>query len=223
MSKLHLLRLRTHSCVCRVATQYRNHYISSWTRQLKLQNSTLSTISSSSRSYSNQVLHHLSRLTQLPFPRTSRWYSGTNQGGGASGGGSGNGGARKGFFQNFMDNMRKGFNQNREMQESLKGFHEEREKLQKSYVLQQAKQKVIDVKDKALEYGGKGIELTKQGYSRLRLTTSKVNKVICFLRLESRERDGNINKDQSILYIPLSTSKEFNGAVLSRNTSKFWK
>ena len=121
------------------------------------------------------MLHHPSRLTKLPFPRTARGYSGTNQGGGASGGGSGNGGGRKGFFQNFIDNVRKGLNQNREMQENLKGFHEEREKLQRSYVLQQAKQKVIDAKDKALEYGVKGIGLTKQGFSRVHQTTSKVN------------------------------------------------
>ena len=59
--------------------------------------------------------------------KTVRWYSSTGQGGGASGGGGGAGGGRRGFFQNFFDNLKKGVEKNQEIQDSLKGFHEERE------------------------------------------------------------------------------------------------
>lgn len=70
------------------------------------------------------------------------------------------------------------------MQDSLKGFHEEREKLQQSFVLQQAKQKVVNLKDKAVEYGGKGVESLQQRYTQLRQTTSKVfDDVINFVRV----------------------------------------
>ena len=104
-----------------------------------------------------------------------RWYTEGNTGGGASGGSSGGGGGgRKGFFQTFLDNLRKGVNQNREMQESLKGFQEEREKLQKSYVMQQAKERAVEAKNRMFEYGAKGIEMTKQGYSQVRESTSEV-------------------------------------------------
>ena len=59
--------------------------------------------------------------------------------------GSGHGSGRGGFIRNFLDNLRKGL-EKKEMQESLKGFHEEREKLEKSYVMQSAREKLISAK-----------------------------------------------------------------------------
>ncbi len=60
------------------------------------------------------------------------------------------------------------------MQESLKGFHEERDKLQKSHVMQQAKEKAAEATSKVFEYGAKGVEMTKQGYSQVWENTAKV-------------------------------------------------
>ena len=124
-----------------------------------------------------KLLHH--PVYQYPTYRNGasrfvRWYSSGNQKSGGSSGGSSSGGSRKGFFQNFIDNLRRGFEKNREMQESLKGFHEEREKLEQSYVMQQARVKTIAAMEKAVEYGAKGIEMTREGLKKMRQSTSNV-------------------------------------------------
>ena len=64
------------------------------------------------------------------------------------------------------------------MQESLKGFHEERDKLQKSHVMQQAKEKAVEATSKVFEYGAKGVEMTKQGYSQVWENTAKVESLL---------------------------------------------
>ncbi len=110
---------------------------------------------------------------------TVRWYSSTNQGGGASGGGggaSGGGGGRgagpgKGFFQTFLDNLKKGVEKNQEMQESLKGFHEEREKLHQSYVAQQVRLKFAAALEKIASLGQRGAE----GWKTVKDSSSKVS------------------------------------------------
>lgn len=117
--------------------------------------------------------------------RPVRWYSSTNQGGGASGGGGGGasggggagasggggaGGGRKGFFQNFFDNLKRGVEKNQEIQESLKGFHEEREKLHQSYVMQQVKLKFAAAVEKMGALSQKGTE----GWKVVKDTSSKV-------------------------------------------------
>ena len=110
---------------------------------------------------------------------TVRWYSSTNQGGGgasgggggASGGGGGGGAGRKGFFQNFLDNLKKGVEKNQEMQESLKGFHEEREKLHQSYVAQQVRLKFAAALEKMAGLGRRGAERWKA----VRDSSSKVS------------------------------------------------
>ena len=109
-----------------------------------------------------------------------RWYSSSNQGGGASGGGgaggggAGGGGGRKGFFQNFFNNLRKGVEKNPEMQDSLKSFHEEREKLHQSYVAQQLRLKFSAALEKMTELGRRGL----QG---LRTVKDSSSKVLCWL------------------------------------------
>lgn len=113
-----------------------------------------------------------------------RWYSSSNHGGGASGGGGGasgggggasggaggGGGGRKGFFQNFFNNLKRGVEKNQEMQESLKGFHEEREKLHQSYLVQQAKLKFEAAVEKLGALGRRGAE----GWKSVKESSSKV-------------------------------------------------
>ena len=113
-----------------------------------------------------------------------RWYSSTNQGGGASGGGGGasggggggggggGAGGRKGFFQNFFDNLKKGVEKNQEIQESLKGFHEEREKLHQSYVAQQIRLKFAAALEKMAGVGRRGAE----GWKVVKDSSSKVSR-----------------------------------------------
>ncbi|XP_064390541.1 mitochondrial import inner membrane translocase subunit TIM44-like isoform X2 [Halichondria panicea] len=120
-------------------------------------------------------------LRRPPTTGQGRWYSG----GGASSGGGG----RKGFFRNFIENIRKGVNQNREMQESLKGFHEERDKLQKSHVMQQAKEKAAEATTKVFEYGAKGLEITKQGYSQVIENTAKAVKTAAETEVGKKGKD----------------------------------
>ena len=102
---------------------------------------------------------------------TVRWYSSTNQGGGGARGGGGGGAGRKGFFQNFLDNLKKGVEKNQEMQESLKGFHEEREKLHQSYIAQQARLKFAAALEKMAGLGRRGVE----GWKAVRDSSSKVS------------------------------------------------
>ena len=90
-------------------------------------------------------------------------------GGGASSGGGGAGGGRK--RQNFFDNLKKGVEKNQEIQDSLKGFHEEREKLHQSYVAQQARLKLAAAVERMRELGRRGLE----GLKVVKDSSSKVN------------------------------------------------
>lgn len=80
----------------------------------------------------------------------ARWSSSDSQGG--NGGKregrheSSDGGKQGGFLRNFIANLQRGLEQNKDMQESLRGFHEERTKMEQSYVLQTARQKLTDAK-----------------------------------------------------------------------------
>ena len=51
-----------------------------------------------------------------------------------------------GFLRNFVANLRRSLEQNKDMQESLRGFHEERTKMEQSYVLQRTREKLVDAK-----------------------------------------------------------------------------
>ena len=136
----------------------------------------------SSNLYCSRTLHHHYGVPNRYRPawgtrNTVRWYSSTNQGGGASGGGGGaNGGGgggaggRKGFFQNFLDNLKKSVEKNQDIQESLKGFHEEREKLHQSYVAQQVRLKFAAALEKVAGLGRRGAE----GWKVVKDSSSKV-------------------------------------------------
>ena len=120
-----------------------------------------------------RTLHHHSVTRHTAWTtKPVRWYSSNGQGGGASGGGggAGGGGGRKGFFQNFFDNLRKGVEKNQEIQDSLKGFHEEREKLHQSYVAQQARLKLAAAVERMRELGQRGME----GLKTFKDSSSKV-------------------------------------------------
>lgn len=170
MSSKQLLRSRACPCLLR-APKIRKNPLLTLRSEFNCSNSPRCpfSLNITTRNYGTKLFHH----PKSPPTVQGRWYSG----GGASGRGGasgGSGGGRKGFFQNFIENIRKGLNQNREMQESLKGFHEEREKLQKSYILQQAKEKAAEATSKVFEYGTKGVEMTKQSYTQVKEGTAKV-------------------------------------------------
>ena len=80
-------------------------------------------------------------------------------------------GEEEGFFQNFFDNLKKGVEKNQEIQDSLKGFHEEREKLHQSYVAQQARLKLAAAVERMRELGRRGLE----GLKVVKDSSSKVN------------------------------------------------
>ena len=136
----------------------------------------------SSNLYCSRTLHHHHGTPNRCRPswgarNTVRWYSSTNQGGGASGGGGGasggggGAGGKKGFFQNFLDNLKKGVEKNQEIQESLKGFHEERDKLHQSYVAQQVRLKFAAALEKLSGLGRRGAE----GWKVVKDSSSKVS------------------------------------------------
>ena len=114
------------------------------------------------------------RSTRSQSIRTVRWNSGggTGSGGGSSGSGKSPVGGG-GFFQNFVKNFQKVVKGD-EMQESLKGFHEEREKMNQSYVVQQAKLKLKELAEKVGSAGTTGTEKTSQGWTIVKKTSSKV-------------------------------------------------
>ena len=71
---------------------------------------------------------------------------GRGRGGKGEGGGEGGGGKQGGLLQNFIDNVWRGLERDKDMQDSLRGFHQERTKLEQSYVVQAAKQKLTNAK-----------------------------------------------------------------------------
>ena len=85
--------------------------------------------------------------------------------------GAGLEGEEEGFFQNFFDNLKNGIEKNQEIQDSLKGFHEEREKLHQSYVAQQARLKLSAAVERMGELGRRGLE----GLKVVKDSSSKVN------------------------------------------------
>ena len=123
-------------------------------------------------SHSHSINRYAHRRTAWST-KTVRWYSSTGQGGGASNSGGGAGGGRRsrGFFQNFFDNLKKGVEKNQEIQDSLKGFYEEREKLHQSYVTQQARLKLAAAVERMRELGRRGLE----GLKVVKDSSSKVN------------------------------------------------
>lgn len=76
-------------------------------------------------------------------------------------------------MQNFLKNFREGM-KGSEVQESLKGFHEEREKMQQSYVVQQAKLKWKAMSEKVGAVSKKSSEKAQTGWSTVKDTSSKV-------------------------------------------------
>ncbi len=104
-----------------------------------------------------------------------RWYSEK----GGDGAGKSKGSSEKppsssgGFLKNFKESIKKSVKDD-EMQESLKSFHEEREKMQQSYVVQQAKQKLKDLTEGAGVVGEKGAEMSSEGWTKVKSATSKV-------------------------------------------------
>ena len=82
---------------------------------------------------------------------------------------------RVGFIENFMSNLQRGLKRNKEMQESLKGLREERERMQKSYVLQRWKDQSVESWKRAKEGGRRGWEVVRESLTTTRAGLSKVS------------------------------------------------
>ena len=115
-------------------------------------------------------------------PSNLRGYT-TGKNGGEGGGshgakGSGPGRPPEGgggnFFQNLVQNIQKGL-KGKEVQENLKGFNEEREKMKQSYVVQQAKLKWTAAKEKLGGAASTGTDVAGKGWSIFKQTSSKAS------------------------------------------------
>lgn len=112
--------------------------------------------------------------------RGVRWYNTGTQGGGGTNGGKGSGpgkppeGGGGNFFQNLVENIRKSL-KGSEVQESLKGFNEEREKMQQSYVIQQAKLKWSALMEKLGGATSTSAETASKGWSTIKKTSTKAS------------------------------------------------
>ena len=109
-----------------------------------------------------------------------RWSSS----GGEEGGGerSGKSQRRAGFIENLLSNLQQGLQRNKEMQDSLKGLREERERMQRSYFLQRWKEGAEEGWEKAREGGKRGWKVVREGWGKTREGLSKVT----FRLLEGR-------------------------------------
>lgn len=104
-------------------------------------------------------------------PVSVRW----NSGGGDSGGdGRGKSEKRAGFFESFVRNLQQGLERNKEMQESLKGLREERERMRKSYVFQRWKEQAGEGWEQAREGSRKSWEVVRGVWSKTRDRVGKV-------------------------------------------------
>ena len=97
----------------------------------------------SSFQHNRSILH---QSHGLPLVRWSSSGTRGERGGKGEEGGEGGGGKQGGLLRNFIDNVWRGLERDKDMQDSLRGFHEERTKLEQSYVVQAAKQKLMNAK-----------------------------------------------------------------------------
>ena len=77
-------------------------------------------------------------------------------------------------MENFMSNLQRGLQRDKEMQESLKGLREERERMQQSYLMQRWKKQAVEGWEKAREEGRRGWEVVKEGWGKTRDGLGKV-------------------------------------------------
>ncbi|CAI8013226.1 Mitochondrial import inner membrane translocase subunit TIM44 [Geodia barretti] len=110
------------------------------------------------------------RRQYIPRRVCVRWSSGGEEGGEER---SGKNKRRIGFVENFLSNLQQGLQRNKDMQESLKGLREERERMQRSYVLQRWKEGAEEGWEKAREGGRKGWELVRNSWGKTREGLSK--------------------------------------------------
>lgn len=98
----------------------------------------------SSLQHKKRILHQSHGLP--PVRWSSSGTRGERGGKGAEGGEGGGGSKQGGLFRNFIDNIWRGLEKDKDMQDSLREFHKERTKLEQSYVVQAAKQKLTNAK-----------------------------------------------------------------------------
>ena len=71
-----------------------------------------------------------------------------------------------GFFRNVIENIRKGYEKDKALQESLKSFREEREKLEKSNALNTMKEGLSNAWRRSVEVSLQGWEAVRKGWER---------------------------------------------------------
>lgn len=129
------------------------------------------------RPFQQPLLHHPRARTHQSLNgqiRPSRRFSTDSQGAGGGKGSKPPEGEGGNFFQNFAQNIRKAMKGN-EVQESLKGFNEEREKMKQSYVIQQAKLKWSAMVEGLGKAASRSSEEANKGWSAVKKTSSKVS------------------------------------------------
>ncbi|KAL4228201.1 Mitochondrial import inner membrane translocase subunit TIM44 [Mactra antiquata] len=72
---------------------------------------------------------------------------------------------RKGFFENIYNNIKEGLSKDKKLNENLKKFREEREKLESSEAIKQARQKFENIESDTTEGFKKGLEDVKKQVS----------------------------------------------------------
>lgn len=108
-----------------------------------------------------------------------RWSSnGEDEGGGKNQ-------KRIGFIENFISNLQRGLKKNEEMQDSLKGLREERERMQKSYILQQWKEQAGEGWKHIQETGRRSWENVREGLKKTKDGLSKVILALNTIREQS--------------------------------------
>lgn len=101
-------------------------------------------------------------------PVSVRW----NSGGGDSGGDGRE--KRAGFIESFVRNLQQGLKRNKEMQESLKGLREERERMRKAYVFQRWKEQAGEGWEQAREGSRKSWAVVRGVWNKTRNRVGKV-------------------------------------------------
>ena len=83
-----------------------------------------------------------------------------------------------GFVRNFLSNLRKGMERNREMQESLEGLQEERRRMKQLHVVQVARERLAAAWQATWEAGASGADTVGRWRREMRGKLSQVRNTL---------------------------------------------